>query len=707
MNFFYEKKGNQRFLDNIKVKGGFGRMKIVRQRDLKDCGICSLASIIEYYGGYVSLERLRIDAKVSIEGTTALNLIEASKKYGFDATGVKVSNLKDANIKLPAIAHLQQKNGINHYVVIYKITETKVILMDPARGKVIKTKDEFYEEWSHILLMFYPRRKITIFEKTNTLLSIFQKIFIHEKKLFLLILITSIFLMIFTIIGSYYFQIMIDGISQNYYVNYLKIFVVVFGIMVIFKLIFTYLRNYFENHLNKNIDCLLNSNFLTHIFNLPLEVITSRSSGEIMTRVNELANIKNLFTEIFVTCLLDFLLAIAAVPLLYKISSKLFLALFLCLLLYLLVGIIASKIIYKKAYHNIELEADFNNTLLENINLINSIKNLHITKSRLENIENSLSDLLMDNYQVSKFINNEELLKNIINEIGFFVINTWGFYLIFKGSLEITSLVTFNTLLAFFLEPIKNCIDSLPKYNFLKATFTKINDFLSLSPECEGDLSNLTNNCIVIKNLTYSYDALRNIFTNFSLKIPGGSFVSLKGKSGCGKSTLCQILDKYIADYQGEILIGKRNIKDLSITTIRKNITYVSQNEALITGSIKENILLGRKVSDEKFYEICKLCLVDEIVAKKALRYEAIISNDSNNISGGEMQRVILARALLNDFSILMLDEALSEVDYYKEKRIIQNLKRKYKDKTIIYITHKNHDKLFDRVIKLEDSYEL
>ena len=154
-------------------------------------------------------------------------------------------------------------------------------------------------------------------------------------------------------------------------------------------------------------------------------------------------------------------------------------------------------------------------------------------------------------------------------------------------------------------------------------------------------------------------------------------------------------------------MIGKRNIKDLSLATIRKNIAYVSQNEALITGSIKENILLGRKVSDEKFYEICKLCLVDEIVAKKALRYEAIISNDSNNISGGEMQRIILARALLNDFSILMLDEALSEVDYYKEKRIIQNLKRKYKDKTIIYITHKNHDKLFDRVIKLEDSYEL
>src|SRR5690625_3119544 len=105
-------------------------MKIVRQRDIKDCGVCSLASIIEYYGGYISLEKLRLDTKTTNEGTTALNIIEASKKYGFDAIGIKVSNLKDPKIFLPAIAHMVQKNGVNHYVVIYKITDKKVILMD-------------------------------------------------------------------------------------------------------------------------------------------------------------------------------------------------------------------------------------------------------------------------------------------------------------------------------------------------------------------------------------------------------------------------------------------------------------------------------------------------------------------------------------------------------------------------------------------------
>ena len=676
-------------------------MKIIRQRDFKDCGVCSLASIIEYYGGYVSLEKLRLDTKATNEGTTALNIIEASKKYGFDAMGIKVANLTNENVSLPAIAHMQGKNGLNHYVVIYKITNDKVILMDPAKGKVVKSKDDFYEEWSHILLIFHPQRKITVFQKENTLIGIFLKIIMQEQKLFILIIISSIFLIVFTIIGSYYFQVMIDAINLNYPLIYLKIFVVVFGLLVILKLVFGYLRRYFENYLNKNIDCLLNSNFLNHIFNLPLEVITSRTSGEIITRVSELANIKNLFTEIFITCLLDFALMLTSLPLLYSISNKLFLALFLSLLLYLVVGIITSKIIYQKAYQNIELEAEFNNVLLENVQMLSSIKNLNVTDNRLSKLETSLSALLYDNFKLGKFWTNENFGKNAIYELGFFIINTWGFYLIFKGKLEITALVTFNTLLGLFLDPIKNCIDSLPKYNFVKATFSKINDFLSLNKETLGQKEKLSNNKIIIKNLSFSYDSLKSTFNHFNLFIKPGEFVSLKGRSGSGKSTLCKILDKYITNYKGEIIIGNRNIKDLSIATIRENITYVGQNEALISGSIKENILLDREIDSKRFTQICNICGIEQIVFKKALRYETSINNDSTNISGGEAQRIILARAILNDFEILILDEALSEVDYQTERKIIKNLKHYFPSKTIIYITHKNHDQLFDRVIEL------
>lgn len=676
-------------------------MKIIRQRDFKDCGVCSLASIIEHYNGYVSLEKIRLDVKASNEGTTALNIIEASKKYGFDGIGIKVNSLEDSKIKLPAIAHINLKNGLQHYVVIYKITKNKVILMDPAKGKVVKTKQEFYNEWSKVLLIFYPKSKIITLKKESNLFSIFLDILLKEKRLFITIIIMSIFMMIFTIISSYYFQVMINSITSNYYIMYLKIFVIIFGIVTILKLIFTFLRSYLENHLNKNIDCLLNSSFIKHIFNLPLEVITSRTSGEIITRVNELANIKNLFTDIFISCILDFLLMFASVPLLLNISKDLFLALFLSLILYLIVGLITSKLIFKKAYQNIELESQFNNTLLENVNMINSIKNLNVTNSRLKKIEEVLTNFLYDNYILGSFLNKERTLKNWISEIGFFIINTWGFYLIYNNKLEITALITFNTLLGFFLDPIKNCINNIPKYNFLKATYNKINDFLSNEPEKMGKSNYLKENSIKIINLTYSYNHLDNIFNNFSLLIEGGEFVLFKGNSGCGKSTLCKILDKYITEYKGNILIGNNNIKDLSTATIRNNVLYINQNENIITDTIKNNIILDRFVSDKKFFDICKLCAVDKIIENKPMRYDTGISNDGANISGGEKQRIILARALLNNFQILILDEALSEVDYNLEEKIMKNIKDYFKNKTIICITHKNHDNIFDKIIEI------
>ncbi len=676
-------------------------MEIVRQRDAKDCGVSSLLSIIKHYGGYVSLEKLRLDTNTTINGTTALNIIEASKQYGFDAVGKKVNNLTNEAIFLPAIVHVIKPNGLNHFVVIYKITSNKVILMDPAKGKVVMTKDEFYEEWTHVILLFKPRRKIPVLQIENSLFKIFTKIVVQEKSLFITILIVSILLIIFTVISGYHFQIMIDAITNNYYLTYIKILGIFFGIIVIFKLIFKYIRGYLEVHLNKNIDCFLNSNFINHIFNLPLEVITSRNGGEIITRVNELNGIKNLFTEIFISCFLDFLLMITAMPLLYNISDKLFLAFLFSLLLYLIVGLISSRIIYKRAYANIELSAGFNNVLLENINMLNSIKNLNVIDKSLKNIENSLTSLLYDNFRLSKFINNETMLKNTINEISYFIINTWGFYLIFQGTIEITSLVTFNMLLTFFLDPIKNCIDSLPRYNYIKASFSKINDFLSLNKESLGKSINIKNNGIVINNLNYSYDKLTPIFKNFNLIIQPGEVVTIKGKSGTGKSTLCKILDKYIINYGGHISIGEYNIRDLSINTIRNNITYINQNESLCSGTIKENIVFGRNIDDDKFYEVCQICLVDEIVNKKDFRYDTSINNENVNISGGEKQRIILARALLNNFEILILDEALSEVDYRTEKQIIKNIKNRYRGKTIIYVTHKNQDRLFDKVINL------
>ena len=676
-------------------------MKIIRQRDEKDCGVCSLLSIIRYYNGNVPLEQLRLDAKTSNEGTTAWNLIVASKKYGFDAMGMQVENIRDIK-RLPAIAHMNLKKGFNHYVVIEKITKDKIILMDPAKGKVIKSLCEFQNEWSGVVLLFYPKQKIVVLKNEVTLFKIFKKIFASEKKIIKIIVLVSFLLTIFTIVLGYYFQMFNSLYMDKYPINYLKVLVIIFSSIICLKLFLTYYRSYLENHLNKNIDCLITSDFLKHLFNLPLKVITSRKSGEILSRVNELTSIKGLITEIFITYSLDFLLVLITTFLLISINSKLFLILFLTTMIYLFIGIITKKSIFEKAYQNISYEAELNNTILENIKMINSIKNLDSVDNTLNKVEEKLTEYLYDTYKLNIYLNKTKIFKISCYEVGQFLISTYGFYLVYNGIINIVDLITFNTLLSFYFEPLKNIIDCIPKYSFMKASISKINDFLSIKKENLGAATATDGYGISINHLKYSYNKYQNILDDVNITINEGQFILLQGASGTGKSTLCNILNKNITDYSGDVILGKLNYKDISIKTIRDNITYVGQNENIFTGTIKENIILDNKISDIDLNKVCKICKVDDIISKKTFRLESVIGSDEGNISGGEKQRIILARAVLKNSNILILDEALSEVDINLELEILKNIRESYKNKTIIYISHKKYPNIFDEVINME-----
>ena len=676
-------------------------MKIVRQQDEKDCGACSLLSIIRHYKGNVSLEQIRLDAKTTTEGTTALNLINAGKKYGFDAVGMKVERINDIK-RVPAIAHLHLKKGYDHYVAIYKITKDKVVLMDPAKGKVIKSLGDFQKEWNGVVLLFYPKEKIIVLKNEVTLFKIFKKIFLSEKKLIKIIIFASLLLTLFTIALGYYFQLFNSLYIDWYPITYLKVLIIIFAFLTLFKLFLSYYRNYLENHLNKNIDILITSDFLNHLFNLPLKVITSRKSGEIMSRVNELTSIKGLITEVFITYTLDFLLVVITIFLLFSICSKLFLILFLTTAVYLFIGILTKKSIFEKAYQNLSLEAEFNNNVLEDVKMITSIKNLDALDITLKKLESKLTEYIYDSYKTNIFLNKVNILKTGSYEIGLFLINTFGFYFVYKGLINLIDLITFNTLLNLYFEPLKNIIDCIPKYSFMKASITKINDFLSIETEKLGEPGATGGYNISISNLNYSYNKYQKIINNLNLNIEEGKFVLLNGPSGSGKSTICNILNKYITDYEGSVLLGKFNYKDISLKTIKENILYVNQNEAIFTGSIKENITLGRKISDLEFKKICEICNIDDIANKKPFRYESIIGNDEGNISGGEKQRIILARAVLKNFNVLILDEALSEVDIDLELEILKNIRKYYVNKTLIYISHKKIPNIFDEVINLE-----
>lgn len=679
------------------------KIEVVKQRDIKDCGSCSLSCIIKYYNGYVPLEKIRLDTCTNTNGTTAFNIIKAATNYGFEAYGVKTDkNIYDKNIFLPCIAHVVLESGLTHFIVVYKIANNVVYVMDPAKGKTKYQIDEFLKIWDGILILLSPKSDIACFSKEESLFSLFNKLVIANKGLFLKIVIVSIIAMALSLISNFYFQATITSIEESQDINFIKFLICIFGIIAIFKVIFEYMKIYFENYFNKNIDIVLFSNFLNHIFYLPLKNIQNRSTGEIITRVDELKDIKSLFIEVFINILLDMILVFGVIFVLYFINNKLFFVLCLILIIYVGIGVFFSKFIYRKVKENIEYSTDFNTVLVENVDMNVSIKNLNLTKEFNKRLEDKLIIFLKNTFDVTKFLNKVELLKSFIYEIGFFIVNTLGIYLIYKNELEILSLITFNSIITYLFNPIKNIIDTLPKYNYLKASFSKISEFISIQEEVHSDgLSDVDSGAINIKYLDFSYNQYKNILNDIKMNIKSGDKVLLSGPSGSGKSTICKLIYRHLDGYKGIIDLDKANEKDYSLDSIRENILYVGQNEFLFTGTIKENVICYRNISDEEFLNVCKICRLEEIVSKRPFRYDTVINATINNLSGGEKQRIILARALLKKSKILILDEALSEVNITLEKDILKDIFKYYKSETLIYVTHKNVDDMFEKIIRM------
>lgn len=677
------------------------KIHVVKQSSNKDCGPASLLSIILYYGGHVNLEKIKVDAKTTNLGTSAYDLIKAANKYGFDACGynLEIEDLYKEGRRLPIICHMTHKR-LNHFVVLYNINSKNVTLMDPAYGKRVVPVKEFVREWTGKILEFCPRSNIVTMNKNNKLNLIFLEVVKKECKLIRKIILISLCFTVSSLICTYYLKVIMEKLNYDY--SYIIFVTAFFAIMTIFKVILYNQRVYYIENLNKNLDATLYSEFFMHLFNLPSKVYDSKTMGEIITRIQDLNNFKMLFSDILVSFFLDFILTLLAVPLLLYISRSLFIILLLLIILYLITGIIFSKLLYKKVIENKEFETDFNNKLYENILMFKNIKNLNKVNTALNTIERSCTNLIYNSYNISLINNFQYNLKNFFSEAGYFLVNAFGIYLIYNEKLSLIDLVTYNTIMTFFLDPIKNLINNIPKYSFVRASIFKLNDFMDIDQEENKEATDLNSFKITFENVDFGYSDFNIVLNKKSFVINEKEHVFLSGSSGSGKSTICKLLIKEEELNSGKIMVGNSNIKNLSLNTIRNNIMYLSQKEYLFSDTILNNILFFREVSDDTFEEVLKICNVNKVLESKFLGLESMIEMDANNLSGGEKQRLILARACLNPFKILIIDEALSEVDKKTEIEIIKGLKKYFKDRTIIYISHKNLEKEFKKVLAFE-----
>ena len=672
---------------------------VINQYGEKDCGPACLLSIMRYYNVDASLDEVSYILKTDKNGTNAYNIINGSRTFGFDGYGIHYSyeDIVNGKINFPIICHTLVDN-MYHFIVVYGVKKKYLEIMDPSSNIHKINKSDFKKIYLNTSIVIYQVKKIESIKNHKGLISLIFDYIRKEKNIIIKTNILSIIVTIFSLFTNYYLLISIDKILPSYNYQFFMIITIIFIMINIFKNIFDYIRTNYLIYIQNKIYSDLNINIIRKLFNLPYQFFKNKSTGEIESRLNDLRVFKTIISNIIVNLSIDILFILFSSIILIFINYKLYLINIFILLIYYLIILLFKNIFIKNTEESLIYEGNYSKCINESINGYESIKNLNMINNILYKIEVKFLSMIHKVKKYERSLNKEYFLKNLIVDISYIICVFISINYIHKNIISVGEFILFNSILIYFTSPIKNILDFNHNIIYLKNVYRRINDLIIINNK--NDLLNEYNiyGDIDISNLSYN-----NLFNDININIPYKSKFLLYGSSGNGKSTIMKMLLKYINDYDGCIKINNINLKDISSNAIQNTFNYISQNEYLNNDTIKNNIIYDRDISNNSYEEVINICNLNHLINSKKNRNDFIIEDNGFNISGGERQKIILARCLLKPFDYLILDEALSEVDIEEEKLIMKRLFRKYKDKTIIYISHKEElVSLFKMKYKLE-----
>lgn len=691
------------------------RIKLIRQHDEKDCGAACFAMICEYYGLKLTLPQVRDLLKIDNYGVNMYGIVEGAKQVGFVSEGLEGSaeellvGINNGEIKCPFIARVITPKGFEHYVVVHKIKNGKVLIADPDLGIGKPPLEAFLSIWSGHIITFEEGKR---FQRKNERKGSFRKfirLLTSQKKLLVILFLLSAVISAIAFVGTFVFQIIIDdelqsigGVSEwisdktpQIFIGLIILYVVSFGIQV--------LRGQILARLTKNVDIPLMLGYYNHLTELPVSFFSTIKTGELMSRFADASRVRDALSNAILTLMLDSVMVILGCYLMIKQSWMLFLVTLGVILIYSLI-----IVLFKKPIRNINQDVMVSNAIVssylkESIDGIETVKSFNAEKAVQASIKSKFIDFVNKNVKGTMIYTWQEALSQIIATVGVMIVLWVGTYLVSNGEITLGELITFYAMFGYFLNPIKNLLDLQPRIQSAVVAADRLNDVLEIPKEkADADLIDEISLYAPIEfdNVSFKYGNRDYVIHNINLHIDPGERIALVGESGSGKTTLAKLLMSFYELTEGDIRIGEHSIKYIKPQIIRDKIAYISQEVFLFSDSFKNNILLGNpNATEEEVSGVCKSCMIDNFISGTYSSYNTLIEENGANLSGGQKQRLAIARALLKKPEILIMDEATSNLDMITEQNIkdtIDNLDRKM---TCIIIAHristiKNCDKI-------------
>lgn len=670
------------------------KIKTILQQGESDCGCACIATILNYYGKSVSLRKIYEEAGTDKAGTSGLGLIKASQKFGMSCTGIMVSDkTKLESFPFPAIFHLKCEN-YEHYVVPYKIKKNIIYYCDPAKGNGSESLEEFNKKWSGIAFLMHPTSNFEKGEETKGFFTRFLVLLKPYKKYLIETFLASLFLSLFGIFLSLYFRFLIDEVLYSQIKSTLNLCSLCYLFVVLMQVLLNYCRSQLLTYLGSKVDVCLVSDFYLHLLKLPLDFFTKRKTGEILSRINDANVIRNAISSTLLSIAMDSVMILIGGFFMVKMGSILLPVSIVPVLVSTIIVYLLKKPFKNRIKEQAILEAEKNASMYEAINGIATIKGLATEDKAFLRTETRIVEAAQKNLKLKKLGNLQNGIQSFVTSCGTLAIYWIGSFMIFKNQITLGQLISFTTLSGYFLGPLSRLLTMQSYWQEVFVSAERLSDILDMPEEqdsqtkCE-DAENVLGD-IEFRNVCFSYGTRGRAINKVSLKIPAGKKVAFVGMSGSGKSTLLKLLMKFYKYEEGGIFINNKEITDFSNDSYRSRIGYVPQESLLFSGTLKENISWGCfDANPQKIKDAAIAAQAFPFIDLLPDKFDTLVGEQGATLSGGERQRIALARILMRNPDIIILDEATASLDSISEQKIMETIYQKIQDRTVIMVAHR------------------
>lgn len=669
------------------------KVPVVMQMEALECGAACLCMIAAYYKKWIPLTQVRADCGVSRDGSVAKNILNAARSYGFEAAGYKVEPESIESLHFPMIIHW----NFNHFVVLCGINRKsgKVYINDPAQGRITVSMEQFDQSFTGIALTVIPTENFKPEGKPKSVWSFAKRCLKGALMPFILAVLLSVVAMVIDLTNPIFGKVFIDNLLSGSNIEWLYPFLGMMLVVLLVQVLVGIIKSIYWMKIQGKFALTSSAEFMWHVLRLPLEFFSQRNVGDIVSRQGSTGDV----AMTLITKIAPLFIGAAQIVLYLGLMIHYSWALTAIGVLTAVLNMLVTRYTSNKMLDYQRMSSANQGKLMSvtyaGFEMIETIKSTGAENGYFERWAGFYTKQNNANVEISNFTQYFSLVPDLLKSFSDIAIQVSGIYLIMRGQFTIGTLTAFTGFLGSFWSPVCDFIDVYQNYVQMRCDMERIDDVLEY-PTDVAEYSNFDpkddkklKGKVEVDNITFGYGKLaKPLLTDFSMKLEPGNWVAIIGGSGCGKSTIAKLVTGLYKPWKGTVKFDGLTKDEIDPYKFHSSVAIVDQDKVMFHDTIKNNITMwDGSIEDFAVMMAAKNSDIHEAILSRPDGYNHVLVEGGKDFSGGQCQRIEIARALAQEPTIMILDEATSALDAKTENKVMQNIRKS--GCTCIVIAHR------------------